>query len=77
MLADGSVVQAPLPIPALPVSVMVNLQTSLPVLYAGAAPGLVAGILQVNVRIPQDYRIDLVTVHVGSFFSGAVIIAAQ
>jgi uncharacterized protein (TIGR03437 family) len=26
------------------------------VLYAGAAPGMVAGLMQVNVRVPSDAR---------------------
>lgn len=30
-----------------------NLGRSAEVLYAGGAPGLVAGVLQVNVRVPQ------------------------
>jgi uncharacterized protein (TIGR03437 family) len=28
------------------------------VLYAGSAPGLVTGLVQVNVRIPQEIRPD-------------------
>lgn len=38
------------------------------VLYAGAAPGIVAGVSQINVRIPEDYRRDgdiPVTVRIG------------
>jgi uncharacterized protein (TIGR03437 family) len=48
---DGSLAAAPLAHPALPVSVRIG---GLPaeVDYAGAAPGLVSGALQVNARIP-------------------------
>jgi len=42
-----------LPIPAAPVKVLVN-GKQVDVLYVGAAPGQVAGLLQVNVRIPAD-----------------------
>ncbi len=53
LLPDGSVVSADhLPVPVLPVSVQVGGQAA-QVLYAGGAPGLVAGILQVNVRLPD------------------------
>ncbi len=51
-LADGSVVTANnLPQPVLPVSVLVNGQPAT-VLYAGGAPGFVAGLLQVNFQLP-------------------------
>jgi uncharacterized protein (TIGR03437 family) len=43
----------PLPKPHLPVSVEINGETA-DVLYAGAAPGQVAGMLQVNARVPAD-----------------------
>jgi trimeric autotransporter adhesin len=42
-----------LPKPLLPVMVGIN-NAGAEVLYAGAAPGLVAGVLQVNARIPLD-----------------------
>jgi uncharacterized protein (TIGR03437 family) len=51
---DGKIAATvPLPAPLLPVTATVN---NLPaeVLYAGAAPTLVAGVLQVNLRIPLD-----------------------
>ena len=41
-----------LPRPALPVAVRIGSLTA-EVLYAGAAPGLVAGVFQINVRIPD------------------------
>ncbi|HLK66391.1 MAG TPA: hypothetical protein VKU19_23315 [Bryobacteraceae bacterium] len=53
ILPDGSVVSADLlPVPILPVTVAMG---GIPaeVVYAGGAPGLVAGVLQVNVRVPD------------------------
>ena len=40
------------PKPLLPVTVQINGQPC-EVLYAGAAPNLIAGLMQVNVRVPQ------------------------
>lgn len=52
---DGQVAGAILPHPSLSVSVQIgNLNAA--VLYAGAAPGLVAGVLQVNCTIPGDVQ---------------------
>jgi uncharacterized protein (TIGR03437 family) len=51
--ANGRIAANPLPKPQLPVTVQiggVNAQVN----YAGAAPGLVAGVLQVNVVVPQQ-----------------------
>ncbi len=48
---DGKPAAAPLPAPRLPVSVSIA-GVGAPVLYAGGAPGLVAGVMQINVRIP-------------------------
>jgi len=52
-VTDGTISNDPnnLPQPLLPVSVKVN-GLDAQVLYAGAAPGLVAGVAQLNVRIP-------------------------
>jgi uncharacterized protein (TIGR03437 family) len=50
---DGTLAAVPLPAPAGKVSVAIG-GTNASVLYAGAAPGLVAGLLQVNVRIPSS-----------------------
>ena len=50
---DGAVVTADLlPRPVLPVSATVGDQNA-QVLYAGGAPGIVAGIIQVNLQIPE------------------------
>lgn len=42
-----------LPVPLLPVTVQIG-GIDAPVLYAGGAPGLISGLLQVNVRIPDN-----------------------
>jgi len=47
---DGQIIGATLPKPLLPVSVRIGGVTAR-VLYAGAAPGLVSGVLQVNVQV--------------------------
>jgi len=49
---DGLLATEVLPAPTLPVTVSVGGQPA-EVLYVGAAPGLVAGVLQVNVQLPQ------------------------
>ncbi len=49
---DGQAGKAPLPKPRLPVTVRIAGRVA-EVLYAGAAPDLVAGIIQVNVRVPD------------------------
>lgn len=51
--ADGVLGAAPLPKPLLPISVTVGGKPA-EVLYAGGAPGLVAGVIQINIRIPAD-----------------------
>lgn len=50
---DGGLTGAETARPVLPVRVMIGGKEGL-VLYAGGAPGLVAGIFQVNVRVPAD-----------------------
>jgi len=50
--ADGKLAAVPLPAPLLPVTVTID-GINAPVLYAGAAPGLVAGVMQINVQIPD------------------------
>lgn len=55
-LEDGAVVSAEtLPRPLLPVVVRIGGQPA-EVLYAGAAPGLIAGVLQINARVPPTAR---------------------
>ena len=50
---DGQVTAGVPPLPTLPVSVQIS-GIDAEVLYAGAAPGLVAGVLQVNCRVPGN-----------------------
>jgi astacin len=50
---DGKPAVAPLPKPVLPVKVLIAGREAI-VSYAGGAPGLTAGVIQVNVRIPDD-----------------------
>lgn len=50
---DGQIARETLPKPLLPVSVRIG-GVEARVLYAGAAPGLVAGVLQVNVQVPEQ-----------------------
>ncbi len=52
--ADGQLASAVFPKPALPVSVTFGGLPAEEVLYAGAAPGQVAGLFQINVRIPAE-----------------------
>jgi uncharacterized protein (TIGR03437 family) len=74
--SDGVVVGPPLPATLLSVSVAIN-ASACDVQYAGAAPGLVAGVTQINIRIPStvppgDALIRL-TVGSHSTLSGPVI----
>lgn len=50
---DGKVTAKPYPMPVMGVSVTMNGQNA-PVTYAGEAPGLVAGVMQVNALIPPN-----------------------
>ena len=52
---DGKLAVTPFPRPVLPVSVAIDGLDS-EVSYAGAAPAQVAGLMQINVRIPTDAR---------------------
>ena len=52
---DGAITGTVLAKPVAPVSVLVDGQDT-EILYAGAAPGLVAGVLQVNFRVPPQVR---------------------
>jgi uncharacterized protein (TIGR03437 family) len=49
--SDGAQTAAPLPVPGLPVTVSIGGQSA-NVNYAGAAPGSVAGVWQVNAQVP-------------------------
>jgi uncharacterized protein (TIGR03437 family) len=50
---DGKVAGTVLPKPVLPVTVKIG-GVEAEVIYAGAAPGLTAGVMQVNARVPAD-----------------------
>ena len=77
---DGLLTSAPYPLPVLPVSVTI---TGLPaeVLYAGAAPGLISGVMQINVVVPpsaEQVPYDEIVVTVGNYASpSAVTVAVQ
>ncbi len=57
-VADGTVNASVFPKPLLPVSVRIAGRPAT-VEYAGAAPALVAGVMQINVRVPLDIRSGL------------------
>lgn len=76
---DGALSAAPFPEPRLPVRVFIGNREA-GILYAGAAPTLVAGVLQVNARIPDDAPSGnlTVTLQVGDYRSpGVVTVAVQ
>jgi uncharacterized protein (TIGR03437 family) len=52
---DGNVANSVFPKPVLPVTVQIGNQAGT-VVYAGAAPGFVSGVLQVNVQLPAGLR---------------------
>jgi uncharacterized protein (TIGR03437 family) len=59
---DGLIAAAGnLPVPVQPVTVQIGGQNA-PVLYAGAAPGVVAGVMQVNARIAANAAVGAVPV---------------
>ena len=72
---DGKMARVPLPTPVLPVTVLIDGQSA-EVLYAGAAPGMLQGFIQINVRIPNSVTPseDLpVAVKVGQYESPVVV----
>jgi len=77
---DGHLTATPYPAPLLPVSVSIDGRPA-QILYAGAAPGLIAGVVQIDVVVPagasqQSY--DEVVVTVGDYVSpSAVTISVQ
>jgi len=57
---DGMIsTDLPLPTPILPVTVFIDGQPA-EVLYSGAAPGMVQGILQINARVPSTASVGVV-----------------
>jgi uncharacterized protein (TIGR03437 family) len=77
---DGKAASVPYPYPYLPVTATVGGQDA-PVKYAGGAPGLVAGLMQVNIQIPSGIQTGNavpVVLRVGDAFSpGGVTIAVR
>jgi uncharacterized protein (TIGR03437 family) len=77
---DGLLTAPPYPMPMLPVSVSIDGMPA-QVLYAGAAPGLVAGVMQINVVVPASAPpepYDQIVVTVGDYASpSAVTLAVQ
>lgn len=75
---DGKPAAPPLPAPLLTVSVMIG-GVNAGVEYAGGAPGLVAGVMQINVRIPASAPTgDAIPIqlHIGSASSQAAVTLA-
>ena len=74
---SGRLATAVFPKPVLPVSVTIGGRTA-DVLYAGAAPSLVAGLFQINAKIPEDLSpgAQEVTVTVGAARSQAGLTVA-
>jgi uncharacterized protein (TIGR03437 family) len=60
---DGKIAVEPLPKPVLPVTVRIGGQVA-EILYAGAAPQLPAGVIQINARIPENVEAGAVPVFV-------------
>jgi uncharacterized protein (TIGR03437 family) len=50
---DGEIVRTPVPLPILPVTVSVSGEPVVPT-YAGGIPGQIAGIIQINFRVPDN-----------------------
>lgn len=72
---DGGITTAPYPKPTLPVSVTID---GIPaqVIYAGAAPGLVAGVLQIDAVVPAGAypaTYDQVVVTIGDYTSPTAV----
>src|SRR5262249_13333464 len=74
---DGKLATVPLPAPVAPVTVTID-GIDAPVLYAGAAQGLVAGVIQINVQIPEGVQPGArpVVVKVGQAQSPAAVTVA-
>jgi uncharacterized protein (TIGR03437 family) len=73
-LEDGAIIGAERASPVLPVSVLLDQAGPAPlpaeVLYAGTAPGMIAGVMQVNFRIPANAATgsySAIELHVGDF----------
>lgn len=79
-IADGSYgpSTAPFPTPVASISAWIG-DNSAPVLFAGQAPTLIAGVTQVNVQIPPDAPTGAavgVTIEAGGYSSGGQVVVA-
>jgi uncharacterized protein (TIGR03437 family) len=84
---DGRPAMPPFAKPELPVSVLneeyngfENVFTPLEVLYAGAAPGMVAGVIQINVRLPDRlsrFSLWALRLKVGDVIGPGVVVASK
>ena len=75
---DGKINSGVLPSPLLPVSVQVG-GVNAEVLYAGAAPGMIAGVMQLNFRVPRGVVVSnetSVILRVGTFASSGKVTMA-
>ena len=75
---DGLLATAPYPMPNLPVSVTID-GVPAQILYAGAAPGQIGGVLQINVVVPAGADaapFDEIVVTVGDFSSPSAVTVA-
>ncbi len=67
---DGSLTPVTPPFPKVALGVSCNIGQ---VTYAGSAPGLVAGAVQVNVQVSQEVTADAqvpIVIYIGNFASG-------
>jgi uncharacterized protein (TIGR03437 family) len=74
--SDGQIAGSTAPTPQLPVTVTIGGQPA-EVLYSGGVPGVTAGVMQVNARVPQSAQPGLlpVVLTIGSYVSqtGAIV----
>ena len=79
-IADGTIIGSELPTPKAPVSVTIG-GAAAKVLYAGGAPGLVSGVVQLNVEVPLGIlsgdRVTVVVNAGGKTSPGSVTVAIQ
>jgi uncharacterized protein (TIGR03437 family) len=80
-IADGSPgpLTAPFPMPLAGVSALIGEQVA-SILFAGQAPGFIAGATQVNIQIPQNAPVGAavpVTIYAGPYVSQSVTVAVQ
>ncbi len=73
---DGSVPRAPSAVPVLPLSMFIGVAPVLEFQYAGDAPGLVEGAVQINAVIPKLYETGIQTVSLAAGAAGAAQTAA-